>query len=129
MVRVLTIDDHAPFLKAAHDLVTVTPGFDSAGEETSAKLGMTRIVREAPDLVLVDVHMPEVSGIEVARKLQESANPPVVVLISAVDPSNLPAAALACGAAAVISKHELGPSLLRELWATHGPSGSEPERH
>jgi two-component system invasion response regulator UvrY len=120
VVKVLTVDNHAPFLKVARDLVDATPGFESAGEETSAADGLARIERERPDLVLADVRMPVMSGVELAQRINASPNPPVVVLISAVDPANLPAAAYRCGAAAVISKHELAPSRLRELWRAHG---------
>ena len=70
MVKVLTVDDHAPFLKAARDLVDATPGFDSAGEETSAAAGLARIESDSPDLVLADVHMPEMSGIELAERIE-----------------------------------------------------------
>ena len=121
MVRVLTVDDHVPFLEVAHDLIDAMAGFEPAGEAPSAAEGLEAIERLSPDLVLVDVHMPEVDGIELTRRIiATSASPPVVVLISAQDPSQLPAAAEACGAAAVIRKQELAPARLRTLWRDHG---------
>jgi two-component system invasion response regulator UvrY len=122
----LTVDDHAPFLKVARDLVDATPGFESAGEVPSAADALARIERDPPDLALVDVRMPDMSGIELAKRINASRHHPLVVLISAVDPGNLPAAAQRCGAAAVISKHELAPSRLRELWEAHGVSLARP---
>jgi two-component system, NarL family, invasion response regulator UvrY len=121
---VLTVDDHAPFLKVARDLVEATPGFESAGEAASAAEALARVERDPPDLALVDVHMPDMSGIELAQRINASPHHPLVVLISAVDPANLPTAAHRCGAAAVISKHELAPSRLRELWRAHGTSAT-----
>lgn len=121
MVRVLTVDDHLPFLEVAHELMDAMAGFESAGEAPSAAEGMAAIERFDPDLVLVDVHMPDVDGIELTRRIiSASPDPPVVVLISAQDPSQLPSAAEECGAAAVIRKQELAPARLRTLWRRHG---------
>ena len=73
-----------------------------------------------PDLVLIDVHMPEMSGIEASRRLSAHHPEIVVVLISTADPSELPAAARSCGAAEVLSKQDLGPGTIRRIWAEHG---------
>jgi DNA-binding NarL/FixJ family response regulator len=117
---VLTVDDHAPFLEVAHELVLATPGFESAGEASSAREGLAAVDAQRPDLVLVDIHMPDMSGIEMTRQLKGLAAEPVVVLITAEDLAQLPAAARDCGAAEVISKQGLGPATLRRLWAAHG---------
>jgi CheY-like chemotaxis protein len=119
VVRVLTVDDNAPFLEVAHELMCATPGFESAGEAGSAEEGLAAVDDAHPDLVLVDIHMPGMSGIEVARRIRRSEDGPIVVLITAQDLAQLPAAARSCGAAEVISKQELGPTTLRRLWATH----------
>jgi two-component system invasion response regulator UvrY len=120
VVRVLTVDDHAPFLKVAHELMRATPGFESAGEASSAEEGLAAADAEHPDLVLVDIHMPGMGGIELAQRLKQSGNGPVVVLITAQDLAQLPAAARTCGAAEVIGKQQLGPATLRRLWEAHG---------
>lgn len=120
VVRVLTVDDHAPFLEVAHELVLATPGFESAGGAHSAEEGIAQIEAAAPDLVLVDVHMPGMSGIEMARRVSGSEDAPVVVLISAQDLGQLPAAARDCGAVEIVSKQELGPTTLKRLWGVHG---------
>jgi DNA-binding NarL/FixJ family response regulator len=114
------VDDHAPFLEVAHELLRATPGFESAGEASSAEEGLAAIDAEHPDLVLLDINMPDMSGIEAARRIKRSANGPVVVLITAQDPAQLPAAVRSCGAAQVIGKQQLGPAALRELWEAHG---------
>jgi two-component system invasion response regulator UvrY len=122
VVRVLTVDDHAPFLEVAEELMRATPGFESAGEASSGEEALAAVDAAHPDLVLVDVHMPDMSGIEVARRIKRSGNGPVVVLITAQDLTQLPAAARDCGAAEVISKQQLGPMTLRRLWDAHGPA-------
>jgi two-component system, NarL family, invasion response regulator UvrY len=129
VVRVLTVDDHEPFLEVARDLVLATPGFESAGEVASGVDALAAIEASDPDLVLVDIHMPGMTGIEMTRRMRdEHAGPrPVVVLISAQDLAQLPAAAHTCGAAEVISKQDLGPTRLREIWRAHGAGGATDE--
>jgi hypothetical protein len=61
------------------------------------------------------------------RRMKDAGRKPVVVLISAQDLAQLPAAARTCGAAEVISKQELGPARLREIWRAHGPGSSNDE--
>ena len=122
MVRVLTVDDNAPFLDVLRELMSATPGFESAGEAGSGAEGLAAVAAAEPDLVLVDVHMPDMSGIDVARRLSAAIDPPIVVLITAQDLTQLPAATRSCGAAEVISKQELGPATLRRLWNNYGSS-------
>ena len=119
-MRVLTVDDHAPFLEVAHELVLATPGFEPVGEASTAEEGLAAVESQEPDLVLVDVHMPGMSGIELTRQIKRGGNGPIVVLITAQDLAQLPAAARDCGAAEVVSKQELGAASLKRLWGTHG---------
>ncbi len=60
------------------------------------------------------------NGIETSRRLKASHPELVVVLISTADPSELPAAARTCGAAEVLKKQDLGPGIIRRIWAEHG---------
>jgi DNA-binding NarL/FixJ family response regulator len=120
VVRVLTVDDHAPFLEVARELITATPGFEPAGEMRSAEEGLAALAEHHPDLVLVDIHMPGMSGIEMASEIKRRGGGPVVVLITAQDLAQLPALARRCGAAEIISKQALGSGTLKRLWAAHG---------
>jgi DNA-binding NarL/FixJ family response regulator len=120
VVRVITVDDHAPFLEVARELVQATPGFESVGEAGSAEAGLAAIETQDPDLVLLDIHMPGMSGIELCKRIGSSDEHPVVVLISAQDLAQLPADARKCGAAEVISKQELRPATLTRLWREYG---------
>jgi two-component system, NarL family, invasion response regulator UvrY len=118
---VLTVDDHEAFLRVAHDVVVATPGFDPAAEFTCVSDALAAIDEIDPEMVLVDVYMPEMSGIEVARRIKRAHESTVVVLISSHDASDIPSSALASGAAAVMRKQDLAPKALAELWATHAP--------
>jgi len=119
-VRVVTVDDHVAFLRAAEEVIRATPGFDVAGEATSGQAALAIADEAKPDLMLIDVHMPGMDGIEVASRLTELHADTTIVLISAQDLSQIPAAAGRCGAAAVVRKEDVGPRLLRRLWQAHG---------
>jgi DNA-binding NarL/FixJ family response regulator len=117
--RVVTVDDQAPFREAARAIVAGTPGFELAGESADGE-GALRLVREAdPDLVLLDVRLDGIDGIEVAGRLREQDPTCVVVLVSSADPRELAPLARGCGAAALLRKQWLTPRLLRGLWVAH----------
>src|SRR5215218_10837545 len=92
-VRVLTVDDQARFRGVARDVIDATPGFQSIGEAETGEEALSAIDRLAPELVLLDVRMPGLDGIEVARRLNASHPETLIVLISIEDPLDLPAAA------------------------------------
>jgi CheY-like chemotaxis protein len=70
-VRVLTVDDQAVFRRIADDVIAATQGFEAVGEAGGGDEALEAVQRLAPDLVLLDVRMPGVDGIEVARRLVE----------------------------------------------------------
>jgi DNA-binding NarL/FixJ family response regulator len=119
-VPVLTVDDYLPFHTIARQLVDATPGFVSAGEVASGREAYRVIESREPGLVLMDVHMPDMDGIAVARWIRCRHHTVVVVLISTDEPAALPSAAFECGAATVLRKQDLRPSVLADLWRTHG---------
>jgi two-component system, NarL family, invasion response regulator UvrY len=120
-VHVLTVDDHAPFLRVAREMIRATPGFEPAREVSSGAEALETADALEPDLVLVDVQMPVMNGIETSRRLKASHGEIVVLLVSTDHPGDIPAAARTCGAAAIVPKQDLGPRTLRRLWAAHGP--------
>jgi len=118
-VRVLTVDDQVLFRRVARDVIDATPGFEMIGEAASGDEGLEAVERLAPDLVLLDVRMPGISGIEVARRLSATHPELVVVLISIEERIDVPSAAQ-LEAVPLVRKQELGPRLLERLWAEHG---------
>lgn len=114
-VRVLTVDDQERFRTAARLLLEATPGFCSAGEACTGEDGVEAALREEIDLVLMDVRLPGIDGIEATRRVRTARPGTEVVLISATA-GELPADASECGALAVLAKDELRPSVLIGLW-------------
>ena len=120
--RVLVVDDQAPFRAAAKAVVAMTAGFEVVGEARSGEEAVSLVEELAPELVLMDINMDGISGIEATRRIT-GAHPEVrVVLLSTYDREDLPADAAACGAAAYVHKELFGPDVLEEAWA--GDAGS-----
>jgi DNA-binding NarL/FixJ family response regulator len=116
-VTVLAVDDQAIFLRTARSLIAATPGFEQVGEASSGSKALELAAELHPDLVLLDVRMPEMDGLETARRLAEADSSTVVVLISLEEVPELPSSLREAGATAYMRKQDLSPRSLRELWA------------
>ena len=119
-VRVLTVDDQVVFRDAARDVITATAGFEPVGDAESGEEALTEVERLRPELVLLDVRMPGIGGIEAARRITAAHPETVVVLISIEDSYEFAQDVHACGAAALVRKQDFGPAVLRSIWEAHG---------
>jgi DNA-binding NarL/FixJ family response regulator len=128
-VRVLVVDDQSLFRDAARAVVDATAGFAWAGEAGSGAEALEVMGRSGADIVVVDVRMPDMDGIEAARRLTNEC-PQVTVLLVSADPLATPAADLLRSHASVFAlKHEFRPALLRLLASHRAPAtpfGTQP---
>jgi CheY-like chemotaxis protein len=124
-VRVLTVDDQAVFRALARDVIEATPGFVPVGEVADGETGIEAVARLAPDLVLVDVRMPGMDGVEVARCLSADHPDVMVVLISIEELIDVPSARRLPGVP-FVRKQDFGPRLLRRIWAQRSQEGMPP---
>jgi pilus assembly protein CpaE len=121
-VTVLVVDDQRPFRVAAAAVLRRTPGFVLVGEAASGEEALDQVAALEPDLVLMDINMPGMGGVEAARQVRATAPGTVVFLCSTYERADLPPAAAASGAVAYVHKEELRPDLLARLWAGAAPS-------
>ena len=115
-VRVWVVDDQASFRLATAATVANTEDFVMAGDCESGESAIELIPGGSAGIVLMDVHMPGMGGIEATRQIR-AANPDLtVVLMSTYEVEDLPAGAADCGAVAYLHKEHLSPDLLTRLW-------------
>jgi len=117
-VQVLVVDDQAPFRAAARAVLSRIAEFDLVGEAASGEEAVAMAAH--PDLVLMDINMGEMNGIEATRQVMAVDGAPMVILVSTYAAEDLPTDARSSGAAAYVHKDELSPRLLRGLWESGG---------
>jgi DNA-binding NarL/FixJ family response regulator len=115
-VRVLLVDDQEAFLRAMVSVVAETPGFEAVGEATTGEDAVSLARALMPDLVLMDVNLPGIDGIAATRSLMTGSRPPVVILLSTYDADAGAGFVAESGAFAYVTKSELAPGRLTELW-------------
>lgn len=117
-VRVLLVDDQTPFLQAMSAVVGEAAGFEVVGEALSGEQCMLATAELLPDLVLMDMNLPGMDGVEATSRLRARPSPPVVLLLSTFDDDAGSRFVAWCGAAAYVTKSALGPDRLRAVWDT-----------
>jgi DNA-binding NarL/FixJ family response regulator len=113
-VRVLIVDDHPTFRSFARDLLE-SEGFDVVGESDDGASALENATSLRPDLVLLDVQLPDLNGFDVARRLRADGVPSVIVLVSSRGASDYGDQIEASGAAGFIPKAELSGEAVRAL--------------
>jgi DNA-binding NarL/FixJ family response regulator len=119
VVRVLTVDDQERFRDVAREVIDASPGFELVGEAVSGDEALTSVSRLAPHLVLLDVRLRGMGGVEVARRLIATHADVLVVLLSIDEPIDIPSAARLNGSVTVVRKQDFSPRLLWRLWAEY----------
>jgi DNA-binding NarL/FixJ family response regulator len=120
---VVVVDDQAPFRLAAKAVLRRLDCFELAGEASSGLEAIELVELLHPALVLMDINMPEMNGIEATRRILSAHPETVVFLCSTYDVEDLPPGAADSGASAYVNKERFGAEMLRQLWAARD-SGS-----
>jgi DNA-binding NarL/FixJ family response regulator len=120
-VQVLICDDQEAFRVAAREVVNATDGFVVVGEAATGEDSVVAAGRLHPDLVLMDVQLPGIDGLEASRRIKAAHPEVAVLLLSTYDPEDFAARIARSGAIAFISKAAFGPDRLTEAWSRAAP--------
>ena len=113
-MRVLIVDDHPSFRASARKLLE-SEGYDVVGEAADGAGALEAAEQLHPDVVLLDVQLPDLDGFEVAKRLAESDTAPEVILTSSRDSVDYGTCVGECGARGFVPKGELSGALLTTL--------------
>jgi DNA-binding NarL/FixJ family response regulator len=125
-LRLLLADDHVIFSDALR--VYLEKNFDIVGVVSNGRTLVDEAIRIKPDVIIVDVGMPLLNGLDAARRIKELARKIKFVFLTMQDDPNLAAAALELGPVAFVLKHSAGPELLEAInEVMHGHSYLTPK--
>lgn len=119
-VQVLVVDDQALFRAAERAVIDRLPGFTLVAEAASGEEAIELAEALGPDLVLMDINMGEMDGIEATRRIIVGRPATKVILVSTYALEELPGPARTSGAAGYVNKDELSPRAIRRIWEADG---------
>jgi DNA-binding NarL/FixJ family response regulator len=111
---VLIVDDHPSFRATARALLEAE-GFSVVGEAADGAEALAKTAELHPDLVLLDIQLPDLDGFEITRRLQANGTSPAIVLVSSRDAADYGDLISRCGARGFVPKGELTGAALRAL--------------
>jgi DNA-binding NarL/FixJ family response regulator len=115
-VRVVIVDDQPPYREAARLVFDILDDFEVVGEAVSGEDALEVVASLAPDLVVMDINLPGMNGVEATRRLLADHPGVVALLVSTYEAEDVPADAASSGALAYVHKEHLDGDLVEELW-------------
>lgn len=114
-IRALLVDDNLEFLESTADFLSGRLGLELVGSTVSAAEAVDLVRHVDVDVVLMDVAMPGMNGLEATRQIKDRIAPPKVVILTFHDGPEYREAARAAGADAFVPKSEMGSGLIAVL--------------
>ena len=122
-IKVLLVDDSEQFLQSATAFLFQCPSVEVIGTATSGKDAIKKVQELRPDLVLMDIAMPQMNGIEATRCIKGQAEAPKIIILTLHDNAEYRSAAKDAGADGFVRKSNLLTHLLPLLDTLFAESG------
>lgn len=116
-IRILVADDHALFREGLQALFSATPGIEIVGEATGGKETIVLAEKIRPDIILIDINMPDIDGIEATRRILRT-NPTIgIIMVTMIEDDASLFAAMRAGARGYVLKGAHHQELLQIIQA------------
>jgi len=122
-IRVLLVEDHRMVREALREVLTKVPDIEVVGEAGDAHDGLAQAAATAPDVIVLDIRLPDLNGIEVAARLRDAGNTAKIVALSAFADKRFVTEMLRSGASAYVTKSAAGTELVRAIRAVAAGQG------
>jgi DNA-binding NarL/FixJ family response regulator len=123
MIRVLLVDDDALVRGGLRMMLAGAPSISVVGEAGDGREVLASVDLHRPDVVLMDIRMPQVDGIAATRLLRGQPSPPAVIVLTTFDADELVLRALRAGAAGFLLKDTAPPEIVRAIELVHAGEG------
>ena len=122
-IRVVLVEDHRMVREALCEVLKKVPDIEIVGEAGDAREGLDQAIALAPDVIVLDIRLPDVNGIEVAARLKDAGSNAKIVALSAFADKRFVTAMLRAGASGYVTKSAAGTELVRAIRAVAAGQG------
>jgi two-component system, NarL family, invasion response regulator UvrY len=122
-LKVFMVDDSPEVLSSVSQFLRETPGIEMVGVALSGEEALPELARLKPDVVLMDLSMPGMGGLEATRRIKAGVDPARVLLLSLYDAALFADDVRACGADGYLGKGQIGDHLVPLIMSLTAHSG------
>jgi DNA-binding NarL/FixJ family response regulator len=114
-IRVLIADDHRLFAEALAAILAIDERIEIVGQANDGERAVELAASEEPDVVLMDIQMPRLDGVEAARQIKQAPHPAAVLMLTGSDSAADVARARDAGAAGYVTKDRIASELIDSI--------------